>query len=51
MEPSEVRNIKEIAKTIRIKDEKRKLEIAKELNELAKIIIELNHSKKKKGEP
>ena len=51
MDPKEVQNIRKIAEKVKAKNEEERLEIARELNEVAKIIIELNHLQKRKGLP
>lgn len=49
MEPKELLNIQKIAKKVKADNYETKLEIAKELNEIAKIIIELNHARKERN--
>ena len=51
MEPREVRNIRKIAAKVKAGNKEEQLEIAQELNEIAKIIIELNHLQKRRGLP
>ena len=51
MEPTEVLNIQKIARKVRAKDKETKLQIAKGLNEIAKIIIELHHNGKQDKSP
>lgn len=46
MEPSQVQNVRKIAKKIKTGDKETKRKIAEELNEIAKIIIDLHYSKK-----
>jgi len=49
MELDTLSNIKKIAAKIKIKDPTRRLEAAKQVNELAKIIIELKRSQDEKS--
>ena len=51
MEPTEVLNIKKIARKVKKGDKDTKLHIAKELNEIAKIIIELHYQEKQGKTP
>ncbi|MBR2710607.1 hypothetical protein IKF02_03200 [Candidatus Saccharibacteria bacterium] len=51
MEPTEVLNIKKIARKVKKGDKDTKLQIAKELNEIAKIIIELHYQEKQGKTP
>ncbi len=43
MEPTEVLNVKKIARKIKTGDNETRSQIAKELNEIAKIIIDLHY--------
>lgn len=51
MEPTEVLNIRKIARKVKKGDKNTKLQIAKELNEIAKIIIELHYQEKQGKTP
>ncbi|MBO7560871.1 hypothetical protein J6T21_02445 [Candidatus Saccharibacteria bacterium] len=51
MELDEVLKLKKIAKVIKVDDEDLKWQIAKEMNEIAKILIEIYHTKKQGGQP
>ena len=51
MELDEVLKLKKIAKVIKVDDEILKWQIAKEMNEIAKILIEIYHIKKQGGQP
>ena len=51
MELDEVLKLKKIAKVIKVDDEDLKWQIAKEMNEIAKILIEIYHIKKQGGQP
>lgn len=48
MEPSRVLNVRKIAKKVKTNDKNIKKQIAEELNEIAKIIIDLHYSRKRK---
>lgn len=51
MELDEVLKLEKIAKVIKVDDEDLKWQIAKEMNEIAKILIEIYHIKKQGGQP
>ena len=51
MEPTEVLNVKKIARKVKSGDSKTKLQIAKELNEIAKIIIDLHYREEQDKTP
>ena len=48
MEPSQVLNVRKIARKVKANDKNTKRQIAEELNEIAKIIIDLHYSRKSK---
>ena len=46
VEPEEILNVDKIARKVKVKDKNKKIQIARELNEIAKIIIELHYKEK-----
>lgn len=48
MELDTLDNVKKIASKLKVKDRKRRLEMAREINELAKIVIDLKRRENEK---